>query len=146
MAYAGSAAFGDRVRPEVHEEVTLARLEALARFLDSALCVPGTSIRLGADVLLDLLPGVGPLISTGLSLYLVVEARRLGAPGGMTARMLANVGIDLAISAVPVAGWVGDVFYRANLRNVALLRRHLEDAARRAAQEGSIITSWKVVR
>ena len=62
--------------------------------------------------------------------YLIWEARRLGVPFGTLLRMVGNVGLDALISAVPVAGWVGDVFWRANLRNVALLREHLD-------QEGS---------
>ena len=44
--------------------------------------------------------------------------------------MVRNVGLDALISAVPVAGWVGDVFYLANLRSVALLREHLERRGR----------------
>jgi hypothetical protein len=36
-----------------------------------------------------------------------------------------QVGIDSLISSVPLAGSVGDVFFRANLRNMALLRLHL---------------------
>ncbi|WP_293865756.1 DUF4112 domain-containing protein [uncultured Alsobacter sp.] len=102
------------------------RLEALARLLDSALRVPGTNIRFGADAMLNLVPGLGTLAAQGLSAYLIWEARRLGAPTGMLVRMAANVGIDFAISAVPVVGWLSDVFYKANLRNMALLRQHLD--------------------
>lgn len=105
---------------------TRARLDALARLLDSALRVPGTSIRFGADSLLNLVPGLGTLTAQGLSAYLIWEASRLGAPRGTLMRMAANVGIDFAISAVPVVGWVSDVFYKANLRNMALLREHLD--------------------
>jgi hypothetical protein len=102
------------------------RLEALARLLDSALRVPGTNIRFGADAMLNLIPGLGTLTAQGLSAYLIWEARRLGAPTGMLVRMVGNVGIDFAISAIPVIGWVSDVFYKANMRNMALLREHLD--------------------
>ncbi|WP_426954626.1 DUF4112 domain-containing protein [Muricoccus radiodurans] len=102
------------------------RLEALAFLLDSRWRVPGTGIRFGADALLSLLPGVGPVVSTALSAYLIWEARRQGVSVGTLLRMIGNVGLDALISAVPVAGSVGDVFFRANLRNMALLRRHLE--------------------
>jgi Domain of unknown function (DUF4112) len=105
---------------------TRSRLDTLARFLDSAVRVPGTSIRFGADALMNLIPGVGMLTSKGMSAYLIWEARRLGAPTGTLLRMVGNIGVDFVISAVPLVGWIGDVFYRSNLRNMALLRDHLD--------------------
>ena len=105
---------------------TRSRLDALSRLLDSAVRVPGTNIRFGADALLNLIPGIGTLTSKGMSAYLIWEARRLGVPTGTLLRMVGNVGVDFAISAVPVVGWVGDVFFRSNLRNMALLRDHLD--------------------
>ena len=104
---------------------TLERLDAIARLLDAAVRVPGTNIRFGADALLNVIPGIGTLIAKGLSAYLVYEARRHGVPTLTLCRMAGRVGIDLAISAVPVMGWFGDAFYRANLKNIEELRRHL---------------------
>jgi len=105
---------------------TRVRLDALARFLDSAIRVPGTNVRFGADALLNLLPGIGPLTSKGMSAYLIWEARCLGVPTRTLVRMVGNVGLDFVISAVPIVGWVGDVFFRSNLRNMVLLREHLD--------------------
>ena len=59
-----------------------------------------------------------------LSLYLLYEASRLGMPRLLLARMLANVVLEGAIGAVPVAGDAFDVLFRANRRNIALLREH----------------------
>ena len=112
------------------EEGERARLEAIARLLDSRWRIPGTGIRFGADAALNLLPGGGLLAAKGVSAYLIWEARRLGVPTGTLLRMVGNVGLDALISAVPLAGWVGDVFYRANLRNMALLREHLDRRGR----------------
>jgi hypothetical protein len=114
---------GGRAR---REEGARARLEAIARLLDSRWRVPGTSVRFGADAVLNLVPGVGLLAAKGVSAYLIWEAHRLGVPSGTLLRMVGNVALDAVISAVPLAGWVGDVFYRANLRNMALLRAHLD--------------------
>jgi hypothetical protein len=61
-----------------------------------------------------------------MSTYLIWEAHRLGVPMSTLLRMAGNVGVDFVISAIPVVGWVGDVFFRSNLRNMALLRRHLD--------------------
>jgi hypothetical protein len=122
-SYAFISTFGETSR---RADETRARLDGLARLLDSAVRVPGTSIRFGADALLNLIPGVGTLTSKGMSAYLIWEARRLGVPMSTLLRMIGNVGVDFAISAVPVVGWVGDVFFRSNLRNMALLRDHLD--------------------
>lgn len=146
MAYAGSADFNAYDTEAARHDMARARLDALARLMDSALRVPGTGIRFGADALLNLLPGAGTLLTTGISAYLVWEAHQLGAPKSLMARMAANVAVDSVISIVPVVGWVGDVFFRANLRNAKLLREHLDSVARRRVEDGSITTSWRVVR
>lgn len=104
----------------------LQRLDVIAGLLDSRWRIPGIGVRFGADALLSLLPAIGPVASTAVSAYLIWEARRLGISTRTLMRMMGNVGLDAVISAVPLAGSVGDVFFRANLRNMALLRRHLE--------------------
>jgi Domain of unknown function (DUF4112) len=105
---------------------TRVRLDVLARFLDSAIRVPGTNVRFGADALLNLPPGIGPLTSKGMSAYLIWEARRLGVPTRTLVCMAGNVGLNFVISAVPIVGSVGDVFFRSNLRNMCALREHLD--------------------
>lgn len=106
-------------------EAALARLDRLAWMLDSALRVPGTSIRFGADAASNLLPGIGPLVSKGVSAWLILEAARLGVPRPVLLRMAGNIALDAAIGAVPLLGWTADIFLRANRRNMALLRDHL---------------------
>jgi hypothetical protein len=104
----------------------LARLDTLAHLLDTALVVPGTNIRFGLDALVGLVPGVGDVLTTATSLYIVHEAYQLGAPKGLLLRMLGNVAVDGLVGIFPVVGDVFDTFWRANRRNVALLRSHLE--------------------
>jgi len=107
-------------------EQRLQRLEMIARLLDVAFVVPGTNVRYGIDGLIGLIPVIGDLITTAISLWLVREARLLGAPWHITARMLANVAVDGVIGMVPVAGDAFDVMFRANIRNVRMLRRWLD--------------------
>jgi hypothetical protein len=108
----------------------IARIDRLATLLDTRFVIPFTKFRFGADSLIGLAPGLGDVITTALSLYIVYEAHRLGAPKAVLARMLGNVAVDGLIGAVPVAGDVFDVLWRANRRNVRILREHLERAGR----------------
>jgi hypothetical protein len=121
--FANSSAnpFGNLTR-----EQRLARLETMAKLLDIAFILPGTNIRYGIDGIIGLVPVVGDIIATALSLWLVREARALGAPWHITARMLGNVAIQGVVGTVPVAGDAFDVLFRANMRNARLLRRWLE--------------------
>jgi hypothetical protein len=79
----------------------IARIDALATLLDTALVIPGTGVRFGLDGLIGLFPVVGDIITTVLSLFIVHEAYQLGAPGHVVARMLANVALDGVLGAVP---------------------------------------------
>jgi uncharacterized protein DUF4112 len=111
---------------ELTREQRLARLETLATLLDIAFILPGTKIRYGVDGIIRLIPVVGDLFATAFSLWLVREARALGAPWYLTARMLGNVAVDGVVGMVPLAGDAFDVLFRANMRNVRLLRRWLD--------------------
>jgi hypothetical protein len=104
---------------------SVARLEALATLLDSAFIIPGTKQRVGIDALLGLIPGIGDAVSTALSAYIIWEARQLGLPRWKIARMISNVAIDTAIGAVPFAGDVFDVFFKANQRNLRIIHDHI---------------------
>jgi len=111
-------------------EQRLARLDAVAKLLDIAFILPGTNVRYGIDGIIGLIPVVGDLIAAALSLWLVREARALGAPWHITARMLGNVAIQGVVGAVPVAGDAFDVLFRANIRNVRMLRRWMDKQPR----------------
>lgn len=111
-------------------EQRIARLEAIAKLLDVAFILPGTNIRYGIDGLIGLIPVIGDIITTAISLWLVREARALGAPWYITARMLGNVAVDGVVGMVPFAGDAFDVMFRANMRNVRLLRRWLDKQPR----------------
>ncbi len=106
------------------------RVERLAQIMDSSIPVPGTDRRIGADGLLGLIPGVGDAATFGVSGLIVVEGVRLGARGATVLRMLLNVGVDAAMGLIPVIGWLGDFAFKANTRNVALLRHHAMDPER----------------
>lgn len=112
-------------RAELEAEVR--RLEQLARAMDSLFVLPGTSFRVGLDGVIGLIPGIGDAAGAAISLYLVYAAHRIGAPRTLIARMLANVGIDMLAGSVPLVGDIFDFAWKANRRNMDLLRRHLRE-------------------
>lgn len=96
----------------------------MATLLDARFRIPGTNIRFGFDPILSLVPGVGDLASPAFAVALLVQAVYQGVPRVIMLRMLLHALIDALIGAIPVVGVVGDIFYRANLRNLALLERY----------------------
>jgi hypothetical protein len=111
--------------PGEHED--LARVRSLARALDTAIRVPGTNIRFGLDSIIGLVPGAGDIASSLLSGYIVLASARLGVPPWVVMRMILNLGIDTLVGSVPLLGDLFDVGFRANVRNAALLERHMDD-------------------
>jgi Domain of unknown function (DUF4112) len=137
-AYASSAFGSANQKPPLRHEIdeALARLDTLGRVLDSAVRIPGTDVRVGVDAIVGLVPVVGDFITTAISSYVIYEARRLGASRWVIARMAANTTLDGVVGMIPVVGDVFDLMYKANTRNIALLRRHLE---RQGAMRSGII-------
>jgi Domain of unknown function (DUF4112) len=126
-----TAAFSFDLSGALSREQRIARIDVLATLMDTAFLIPGTNIRFGLDALIGLVPGFGDAITTIISLYIVNEARALGAPPLLIVRMLANVAVDGLVGAIPLAGDAFDVVFRANRRNIALLREHLDTIERR---------------
>ena len=115
------------------------RIRALAQFLDNAIQIPGTRWRFGFDAIVGLIPVVGDLIGGLLSGYIILEAARAEVSTITLARMLANVGIDTLVGAVPAIGDLFDAAWKANIKNVELLERHIAVTASPAHEARGVI-------
>ena len=113
--------------PEVTERVR--RLRAIARLLDARFGIPGTPLSFGVDSIVGLVPGIGDSATALISLYLLVEAHRLGVRPATLLRMGWNVAVDLGLGAVPVLGDIFDLLWKSNLRNIDLLEADLARSA-----------------
>ena len=115
---------------EGHRDSEMARaiveLDLLAALLDSRWRIPGTPIRFGLDALVGLVPVLGDVATGLVSAYIVMRARNCGAGNGLVARMLGNVLLDTVGGSVPILGSIFDIYFKANNRNIRLLRRHLQ--------------------
>ena len=113
---------------------SFAAVSRFAYWLDAGFRIPGTSLRFGLDPILGLVPGFGDAAGAVLAGWILVEAVRLGASRATLLRIAGNVALDAGLGAVPLIGDIFDFAWKANLRNVALLERHLAtpDRAQRA--------------
>ncbi|MGN6392771.1 MAG: DUF4112 domain-containing protein [Gemmatimonadales bacterium] len=106
------------------------RLRRIGWLLDRSVRIPGTRVTLGLDPLVGLIPGIGDLLGGLFSLYIILEAARLGVPRGLLARMGWNVALDTLVGEVPILGDLFDIGFQSNMRNLALL----DDYARAPGQ------------
>jgi hypothetical protein len=113
--------------------------EALVRFLDDGIRIPGTKIRFGMDALIGLLPGVGDASTAVGSLSLFWLALKRDVPRPVLARMAINVAIDSLAGAVPVLGDLFDLFFKSNRRNLNLIRAATGEAPVRRTRLGDYL-------
>jgi hypothetical protein len=118
------------------EEARLERLQRLAWLLDASIGLPFTRFRFGFDAVVGLIPGLGDAIGALFSAYILLEAARFGVPRGLLLRMVANIALDTGVGTIPLLGDLFDAVYKSDLRNLSLLRRHLNNPveARRASR------------
>lgn len=104
----------------------LEELDRLANMLDAQWRIPGLGLRFGVDAVAGLAPVIGDAATGAISAWIIFKAWRLGATKGVLGQMIANTAIDTVVGAVPLLGSVFDLFFKANNRNMALLKRHVE--------------------
>ena len=102
------------------------RLRRLAVLLDDSIPIPGTGFRIGVESIIGLSPGAGDLAGGAFSLYILLQAARMGVPRSLLARMGWNLAVDVVVGAVPLLGDLFDAGFKANMRNLALLERHVD--------------------
>jgi len=116
------------------------RVEAMERILERMFVIPGTNQKVGLDVILDLVPGIGDIAGAALGSYLVWEARNIGMSKWQMTRMAGNVGFDFLLGLIPWVGAIPDFFFRSNSRNLKLIRKHLDTHhADTATIEGEVV-------
>jgi hypothetical protein len=119
--------------PPLDHARTLARLQRIAKVMDTAWRIPFTPIRFGADSVLGLIPGAGDLLGLGISGYTLILAHRLGASAPLLAKMAANAAVDFGLGSVPLVGDIFDLFFKSNVRNLKLLIDWMEENERKTS-------------
>jgi hypothetical protein len=115
-------------------------VDRVSRLLDSKFRIPGTRIRFGLDPVFGLLPVAGDVSTMLISLILIYTMHKHGASGKLLAKMILNVLADAVLGAIPIVGIFFDVYFKANNRNVHLLRAYYEDGKYRGSAKGIVIS------
>ncbi len=103
-------------------------IETLSEWLDTKFTIPVINYKIGLDPIIGLFPVLGDLLTYGVSSFLVYKMAKEGASTKLLIKMAGNILLDLIIGAIPVVGWIFDFTFRANEKNVKLLKEHyLED-------------------
>ena len=123
---AASERFIDEGVDRIEQLRRLRRLQGLARLMDTAIRIPGTGIRFGADSVFGLVPVIGDAGGALVGLYIVNEARRMGIPANKLVQMFGNIAVDSVVGSVPVAGDLFDLFFKSHRRNLDIMLDHFE--------------------
>lgn len=99
------------------------RMKFLSRLMDQSIQLPG-GYRIGLDPIIGLIPAIGDMLTTAISLFLVYDAARLGLPKLVLGRMLANVALESLVGTFPILGDLFDAVWKSNIRNMRLLDLH----------------------
>ena len=97
------------------------RMVKLARLMDSCFQIPGTNYSIGIDPLVGLIPLLGDLITTGVSVFIMYDAIKIGATSEQILRMTANICIDFILGEIVLVGDVVDFAWKANMRNLKVM-------------------------
>ena len=106
--------------------------------MDSQFTVPGTNFKFGLDGIIGLIPGAGDISTFAISAYLLSVMARNGASGYVMARMVLNVVIDAIFGMIPLLGDIFDIAFKANMRNLKLMREHYVEGRHRGG-------AWKIL-
>jgi hypothetical protein len=117
---------------------SLKHLDAIAKLMDGQFRVPGTNFRFGLDSLIGLIPGVGDLSTFAVSGYMLTIMVKNGASGFVVARMIVNILVDAVFGSIPILGDLFDVAFKANMRNMRLMKEHYQEGRHRGS-------AWKVL-
>lgn len=123
---------------QLSTDPALARLDALAKILDDQFRIPGTSIRFGLDGIIGLVPYLGDIAGFVVSGILLRTMIQRGAGPLLMLRMMGNFVFDAVMGVIPIAGDIFDFGYKANRRNVNLLKQYYADGKAKPSAKWSV--------
>jgi hypothetical protein len=115
-------------------------IETISTFLDNQFRVPGTNFRFGLDPILSFIPFGGSAASFAISAGLLLTMVKHGVSRKVLILMLVNLLLDATLGSIPVVGNIFDFVFKANQRNVNLLKRHYQEGKYTGSGTGILVT------
>lgn len=128
------------VQDNQNKATGLAWIERFSYLLDSRFTFPGTKFKFGIDPIIGLVPIIGDLTTFAISSLLVLFMARHGVSRKVVILMIGNIFIDTVIGAVPIIGNIFDFSFKANNRNIRLLKEHYEEGKHQGSGTWIILT------
>jgi hypothetical protein len=126
--------------PASTADARLRWIESISTFMDDQFRVPGTQFRFGLDPILSFIPFGGSAASFAISAGLLFTMVKYGVSRKVLILMLGNLLLDATLGSIPVVGNIFDFFYKANQRNVRLLKKHYQEGKYTGSGTGLLIT------
>lgn len=127
------------VPPSTQSTDALLWLDRIGKFLDNQFRIPGTQIRFGLDFLIGLIPYVGDVSGFIIGAVLVLIMTRYKAGGRVMLKMVGNIWLDGLVGTVPILGDIFDLRYKANVRNINLLKQYYQEGKHHGSAWGAVL-------
>ncbi|RWY50369.1 DUF4112 domain-containing protein [Mucilaginibacter gilvus] len=115
-------------------------VERVASVMDDKFRLPGTNFRFGLDPILNFIPFAGDVsgfIVAAALLYVI--AKNGGVSRKVLILMALNISVDALLGAIPILGQVTDFYFKANTRNIKLLKEHYQEDKHQGSGKGIIL-------
>ena len=127
-------------RKPTTETPELKWVDKITELMDSKFRVPGTNFRFGLDPILGLVPGLGDASSLAVSGSLIYYMAKFGASRKLIYMMIGNVVLDATLGSIPILGNIFDFAFKANQRNIRMLKRYHEEGKYRGSGKGILVS------
>ncbi|MES2828095.1 MAG: DUF4112 domain-containing protein [Bacteroidota bacterium] len=125
------------VQKDEHPE--LRWIAGVSKLMDNQFRFPGTNFRFGLDPILNLIPIAGDMAGLVVSAGLLLAMAKKGASNKLVILMSLNILLDATIGAIPIAGQLFDFFYKANARNIKLMKEHYLENKHQGSGKGVLV-------
>ena len=130
---------------EEQNEEKLIRLKLLSNRLDEIITIPGTKYKIGIDPIIGIIPVVGDLLGSIISIYIIYSGSKMGLSSRVVAKMGLNLGLDFVIGLTPLLGDILDMGWKANKRNVELIEKNIKQTSENYHLSNLIIATLTIL-
>lgn len=115
-------------------------LSRISYLMDEQFRFPGTKFRFGLDPILNLIPIAGDMAGLVVSAGLLLAMAKKGASNKLVVLMSLNILLDATIGAIPIIGQLFDFFFKANSRNIKLMKEHYLEGKHQGSGKNVVVT------